>query len=116
MKLSPKSRINSCSRFVSGPQVVSERLNDVIGCHADVRGAVRHHFCDHSQQSQHSAEFRIGFLKATNAVEMAEKLVSAVDQMDDHFSRIILAKKKIKLSICPLVVRLEGEEPKWQIN
>src|SRR6185437_7262356 len=72
------------ARLVPGPQPVAKRLDDVIGCDADVRRALLEHLQDRLQHADDAAERAVGFGESPQAVEVPEELVSAVDQMDDH--------------------------------
>jgi hypothetical protein len=72
----------SCSR----PEVVAERLDHVIGRDADVRRALLDHLEHRLQHADHRAERPVALGEAAQAVEVAEQLVGAVDQVDDHLS------------------------------
>ena len=57
----------------------------MIGCDAYVRRAVLDHLGDHMEHAGDSAERRIGFFEAPNAVEVTKQFVGAVDEVNDHF-------------------------------
>src|SRR5438132_4624731 len=85
MKLRPQSRIDAEAGLVSMPQIVAERFDDVIGGHADVRRPLFDHLEYAVQHSAHAAEARVDAVRrSAGAVEMAEQLVRAVDEVDDH--------------------------------
>ena len=56
----------------------------MIGRHADVRRSVLEHLDGHAEHAGDCAEWRISFVKATQAVELAKEFVGAVDEMNDH--------------------------------
>ena len=87
LELRAKRRIDTLSRFVAVPKLVTKRLDDVIGGDADVRGAfVDHlqHGIEHADDGAESSILSVG--EATQSVKMTEELVGSVDQMNDHGS------------------------------
>jgi hypothetical protein len=59
----------------------------VVGRDADVRRAVLDHLEQHVQHARDGAERRgLALLEAAAAVVMAEELVGAVDEVNDHAS------------------------------
>src|SRR2546427_7321396 len=59
--------------------------SDVVGRHTDVSGPLLDHLQDGVQHAAHRAEGRIlARGGAAAAVELAEQLVGAVDEMNDH--------------------------------
>src|SRR5439155_4481183 len=78
--------------LVVTPEAIAERLDDVISCYADVRGPLLDHLQDGMQHATHGAEGRIlALVGATAAVELAEQLVRAVHEMNDHRAAAALA-------------------------
>src|SRR6185436_985015 len=75
--------------LVPGPEVVAERLDDVVGRDAHVRGAGLEHLEDAVQDAGgggvRALRLRLA-ARASQAVELAEQLVRAVDEVDDHES------------------------------
>ena len=69
--------------LVPGPEVVAEGLDDVVGCHPDVGGAVG----EHPEQREHDAARRADLGAVVGgarrlAEEVPEELVRPVDEMD----------------------------------
>ena len=70
-----------------GQRPIAERLDDVIGRHADMgRAAV-----DHAEHRAHHAARRAHFppllvTRGGHGVEVAEELVGAVDQVNSHLN------------------------------
>src|SRR3712207_4627014 len=85
MKLRPQHGFNTCARLVVGPQFVAKRLDDVIGRDTHVRGAFLNHLQYAIQHADDRAEGAIFvFRESPQAVEVAEQLVRAVDEVNDH--------------------------------
>ena len=85
MELRHQRAVDALAGLVARPELVAERLDDVVGGDADVGGAA----LDHPEHGVHHAarrgERRLGARGgALPAVEMPEQLVGAVDQVDDH--------------------------------
>ncbi len=84
MKLREQRRFHAGARLVARPERVAERLDDVIGCDADVRRSGLDHLQNRIEHADHRAEGLIlAFVEAAQAVKVAEQLVRAVDQMND---------------------------------
>ena len=85
MELRPQRRLDALPGLVARPELVAERLDHVVGGNADVGRALLDHLEHRLQHTDHRAERPVAALsEAAQAVEMAEQLVGAVDQMDDH--------------------------------
>src|SRR5438046_2415670 len=85
MKLRDERGLDAIARLVAGPEVVSERLDDMVGRHSDVRGARLEHLEHGLQHAGHGAEWPVLALRESpQAVEVAEQLVRPVDKMNDH--------------------------------
>ena len=85
MELRPERAIDAFAGLVVGPELVPERLDDVIGGDAEVGGALLDHLEHGVQQAGDGAEgLVLALVEAAQAVEMAEQLVGAVQDMDDH--------------------------------
>jgi hypothetical protein len=84
-KLRPQGALDAFSGLVPRPQVVTERLDDVIRRHADVGRALLHHLQDRLQHPDDTTKRPVLALREpAQAVEVAEQLVGAVDDVDDH--------------------------------
>ncbi len=71
--------------LVPGPEAVAERLDHVIGRHADMRGPRLDHLEHRLQDADHGAEGRVrALVEPALSVEVPEQLVGAVDEVDDH--------------------------------
>src|SRR6266571_3157320 len=71
--------------LVVGPEVVAERLDDVIGCHTDVSRSGLDHLQYRMQHAADSAEALIlALAEMAPAVKLAEQLVRAVEGMNYH--------------------------------
>jgi hypothetical protein len=85
MKLLPQRRFDAVAGLVPRPQVVAERLDDVVGRDADVRCAAFDSLQYGVEDAEHGAErFVLPLAEAAQTVEVTEQLVGAVDEMDDH--------------------------------
>lgn len=85
MELSKQRGLDAFAGLVAGPQLVAERLDDMIGGDAQVRGAALDGLEHGVEDAEHGAERRIlALVEAAQAVEMTEELVSAVDEVNDH--------------------------------
>ena len=74
-----------CAGLVAGPETVPEGLDDVVGRHAEVRRPVLDHLQDGMQHADHGSEGRgPALVEAAQAVEVAEQLVGAIQQVNDH--------------------------------
>jgi hypothetical protein len=85
VELRAKRRIDAVSGLVTGPQVVAERLDDVISGHSNVSSAVGHHAEDRHDHAT-GGPYLAPVISLTRrlAVEVSEELVRAVDEMDIH--------------------------------
>ena len=84
-KLRQQLRLDAVTSFVSRPQLVAKRLDDVIGGNRDVRRPA----LDHSQHRREDATHRAHFASLLVAcgrhrIVMPEQLVRAVNQKDFH--------------------------------
>ena len=85
-KLRVEHAIDSLARLVVRPELVAEGLDHVVGGHADMGRAGLDHLQHGVQHASNGAEwFVFSLVPAALAVEVAEKLVGAVDQVNDHF-------------------------------
>ena len=94
MKLREQSSFDPCSGFVTWPQFIAKRLDDVIGRHADMRSSVLKHLDDHGEDARDGAERRISFVKATETVELAKQFIGSVDEMDDHAKELAADERR----------------------
>jgi hypothetical protein len=85
LKLREQRALDSGAGFITGPELIAKRLDDVIGGDADVSCAVLQHAKDGSEHSGDGAKRWISFLETPDAVEVPEEFVSAVDKVNDHF-------------------------------
>ena len=71
--------------LVAGPQRIAKRLDDVVGCDAQVRCTLLDHFQHALEDSGDCAERSVlALVEAAQSVEMTEQLVRPVDQVHDH--------------------------------
>jgi hypothetical protein len=71
--------------LVVGPELVPERLDHVIGGDTEVGGALLDHLQHRMQQAGDRAQrLVLALVEAALAVEVAEQLVGAVQDMNDH--------------------------------
>ena len=85
MELREQRRLDAGAGLVAGPEAVAKRLDDVIGRDADVRRSLLDHLQHRLQHADHGAEGPVLPLReAAQAVEVAEQLVGAVDEVNDH--------------------------------
>ena len=82
-ELRQEIRIDARARLVARPQRVAERFDDVVGRHADVRGAAAIDHAEHrGEDAAHRAHFRaVSLLRRRHRVVVPEELVGAVDQV-----------------------------------
>src|SRR5439155_1089648 len=93
-ELREERALHAIPGLVAGPELVAKRLDDVVGRDAEVRGSLLDHLQDRMQHADHGAEGLILALgKVTPAVELAEQLVRAVYQMNDHGPRMHVAAR-----------------------
>ena len=85
MELCEECRLDPFAGLVPGPEIVSERLDDVIGRDADVRRSLFEHLKHGLQHADHGAERTIlPFVEAAQSVEVPKQLIRAVDDVHDH--------------------------------
>ena len=89
MKLREQRWVDALAGLVARPQIVAERLDDVVGGDADMRGALLLHLLDGAQHADHGAERPLLVLSAALVpIKMTEQLVGAVNQVNDHDARV----------------------------
>src|SRR5947207_2325073 len=85
VELREQGGVDALTGLVIGPERVAKRLDDVVGGDAEMRRALLDHLQYRVEHSDHGAEGRVlALCGAAAAVELAEQLVRAVDQMNDH--------------------------------
>ena len=85
MELRQQRGLDAVAGLVAGPQAVAERLDDVIGRDADVRGAFLDHLQHGVEHADDGAEGQVlALAEAAQAVEVSEQLVRAIDEVNDH--------------------------------
>ena len=84
MKLCAQNALDAGAGFVARPQAVSKGFDYMIGRDTDMSRAVFDHLRDRVEHAGDSAERRIRFLEAPNAVEVTKEFVGAVDEVNDH--------------------------------
>jgi hypothetical protein len=78
-----------CAGLVSGPQVVAEALDDVVGRHTHVRSAIGHDLQRRSDDASRSVErARVG-VPGHLAEVLAEQFVGPVDEMHAHGTNVV---------------------------
>jgi len=85
MKLREQLGLDARARFVAGPEIVAERLDDVVGRDAEVCGAALEHAEDRAQHADDGADFvavRVGLPR--HGIEVPEQLVRAVEEMNSQ--------------------------------
>src|SRR5262245_50689949 len=87
MELGYEGRVDAVACLVVRPQIVSKRLDDVIGGDPDVGGSGLEHLCHGVEDAPHGAQRSRIAAGAPNPIEVTEELIGAVDQMDDHDTR-----------------------------
>ena len=88
LELGEQRAVDAGAGLVARPEVVAERLDHVIGRDADVRRAGLEHLQHRVQHAGRGAErLTVAPAAAPAAVEVAEQLVGAVDEVDDHAGR-----------------------------
>ncbi len=84
-RLGPEIRVDALAGLVARPQVVAERLDHVVRCHADVRRAVAEQAEDRPEHAPDRRDLQaVGVVVGRGAEEMAEQFVRPVDQMHPH--------------------------------
>src|SRR6266850_5581392 len=85
MELRPERGIDALAGLVAEVELVAEGFNDVIGRHPDVRGSRLDHLEHGSDHPRDRAEGSVlALVESAEAVEVAEELVGAVDEVNDH--------------------------------
>ena len=85
MELREECGLDAVPCLVAGPETVAKGLNDVIGRDTDVSCSRLDHLQHCMQHADHGAEGPILALgEAAKAVKVAEQLVRAVYEMNDH--------------------------------
>ena len=85
LELRAQRAVDAGAGLVARPEVVAERLDDVVGRDADVRRSGLEHLQHGVQHAGRGAErLIVALAAAAAAVEVAEQLVGAVDEVDDH--------------------------------
>ena len=93
MKLRPQRRIDAVAGLVAGPELVTERLDDMVGGNAKMRGALLDHLQDGVEHARDGREgLVLSLVESAQAIEMAEELVGAVDEMNDHAGVVVSGK------------------------
>ena len=103
VELRPQRGVDAGPGLVAVPQLVAERLDDVVRGHADVRRPGLDHLQNHLQHAPHCPERRIALLHPADAVEVAKELIGAVDEVDDH--RSCSPRAEIIRLLCDLAKR-----------
>src|SRR5882762_3117248 len=85
MKLREQCGFDAVAGLVARPQTITEGFDDVIRRHAEMGRPLFDHLQHGMQHAAYGAEGSIGaFVEAAQTVEMAEQLIGAVNEMDDH--------------------------------
>jgi hypothetical protein len=85
VELREQCRLDPGGRLVARPQAVAKRLDDMVGRHAHVAFAALEDLQHRLQHAGDGAERPVLALgEAAQPEEVAEQLVGAVDQVDDH--------------------------------
>ena len=85
LELGAERALDAGAGLVAGPEVVAERLDHVVGGDAEMGGAALDDLQHGVQHAGDRAEgLVLALVEAALAVEVAEQLVGAVDEVDDH--------------------------------
>jgi len=84
MKLRPQRRLDPLAGFVTLPQVITERLDDVVGRDADMRRTPLDCLQHGIEDAKQGAERPVGLREAAQTIKMTEQFVRSIDEMDDH--------------------------------
>jgi len=88
VKLRGQCRLDSLAGLVARPERIAKRFDDVVRGDAEMRGAAFDHLEHAVQHAEHRTErLVLALVEAALTVEMTEKLVGAVDEMDLHERR-----------------------------
>ncbi len=88
-KLRSQRTFDAGAGFVTRPELVAKRLDDVVRRDTDVRGAVFEQLGHRAQHAGNCAERRISLLETTDSVEMTEQFVCTVDKVNDHVRQML---------------------------
>jgi ATP-dependent DNA ligase len=125
VELLQEGRLDAISGLVSGPEPVPERLDDVIGRHPDVGSPGLDRLQDGVQHAGHRAKGTVlPLIEAAQTVEVAEQLVGAVDEMNDHGLHSLSMSNAFPIAppVEPMLAKLADAlpaggsflfEPKW---
>ena len=86
LELRVEQRVHALAGLVTRPETVPERLDHVIGGHAQVGRAALEHAEDRRDDAPHRAQLgrRVPVKGRPRREEVAEELVGAVDEVHDH--------------------------------
>ena len=85
MELREEGWLDAGRGLAARPELVAERLDDVVGGDADVALALLDHLEHRLQDADDGTERSVlALVEAAQAVEVAKELVGAVDEMNDH--------------------------------
>src|SRR5687768_7931717 len=97
MKLRKQCGLDAVTGFVAGPELVAKRFDHVIGGDADVGPALLDQLEHRVQDAVDRAEWTVlALVEAAQAVEVAEQLVSAIDEVNDH-GRYVIPTRALRL-------------------
>ena len=97
-----KRALDAVAGLVVGPEVVAERLDHVVGGDAEVGGAALDHLEHGVQHAGHGAErLVLALVEAALPVEVAEQLVGAVDDVDQHYFLRTLIETPAEVVVAP---------------
>jgi len=86
MELREQCALNAGAGFVTLPKLIAKRFDHVIGGHAEITVAGLDHLEDALQHANNGAVRAVhALVKPAQAVEVPEKLVGAVDEVNDHW-------------------------------
>src|ERR1041385_6767764 len=112
MKLREQRGLDAFAGLVTGPKSVTERLDDMVGRHANMGGALLDQPQHGMQHAGDRAIRRVLLLEPAQPVEVAEELVRPVDEVGYHESDIIgkrsrRAHRKTTIEL-PLAKTIQG--------
>src|SRR5229473_6364810 len=98
MELRVQRALNAFTRLVPAPKLVAEGFDDMVRRNAQVRRAFLDHLQGGVEHTHDGAERPILVLgEATQTIEMAEKLVCTVDEMNDHEALFLNCRRILSL-------------------
>src|SRR5262249_529229 len=104
VELCAQRTVHPLGSLVPGPELVPERLDDVVGRDADVGRILLEHLEHGVQYPRNPAERRILALAiAARTVEVPEEPVGAVEQVDDHVGMLASSVPRILSSVFAIV-------------